>query len=248
MGLNSLYKNNYDNISNEELIKRFQNGEDEIKDYFFERNKALIYGIVKRFTKGKRDEDIYQIACLGFIKAFNNFNTQYDVKFSTYAVPIILGEIKKYFRDQGSIHITRSIKENHIKIMEAKSFLQQTLLRNPSIEELSAYTKLNIEDIVLSLNANQFVTSMDDVIYESDGHDITLLDISKDEKQIDIVLKTALDMEKDKLSKDEKLLLYYRYIENLKQNEISSILNMSQVQISRMEKKILLKLREKFKV
>lgn len=248
MGLNSLYKNNYDNISNEELIKRFQNGEDEIKDYFFERNKALIYGIVKRFTKGKRDEDIYQIACLGFIKAFNNFNTQYDVKFSTYAVPIILGEIKKYFRDQGSIHITRSIKENHIKIMEAKSFLQQTLLRNPSLEELSAYTKLNIEDIVLSLNANQFVTSMDDVIYESDGHDITLLDISKDEKQIDIVLKTALDMEKDKLSKDEKLLLYYRYIENLKQNEISSILNMSQVQISRMEKKILLKLREKFKV
>jgi len=248
MGLNSLYKNNYDNISNEELIKRFQNGEDEIKDYFFERNKALIYGIVKRFTKGKRDEDIYQIACLGFIKAFNNFNTQYDVKFSTYAVPIILGEIKKYFRDQGSIHITRSIKENHIKIMEAKSSLQQTLLRNPSLEELSAYTKLNIEDIVLSLNANQFVTSMDDVIYESDGHDITLLDISKDEKQIDIVLKTALDMEKDKLSKDEKLLLYYRYIENLKQNEISSILNMSQVQISRMEKKILLKLREKFKV
>ena len=208
----------------------------------------MIYGIVKRFTKGKRDEDIYQIACLGFIKAFNNFNTQYDVKFSTYAVPIILGEIKKYFRDQGSIHITRSIKENHIKIMEAKSFLQQTLLRNPSLEELSAYTKLNIEDIVLSLNANQFVTSMDDVIYESDGHDITLLDISKDEKQIDIVLKTALDMEKDKLSKDEKLLLYYRYIENLKQNEISSILNMSQVQISRMEKKILLKLREKFKV
>ena len=132
--------------------------------------------------------------------------------------------------------------------MDGIAALQQILLKDPSIEGIANYTNLEIEDVILSLEANQYVSSIDDVIYESDGHDITLLDVCKDEKQLDIILKTALEIEGHQLSEKEKLLLYYRYIENLRQNEISSILNMSQVQISRLEKKILLKLREKFKI
>lgn len=248
MEQNSLFKNNYDELTNEELIKRFQEGEEAIKDYFFERNKALIYGIIKRFTKGKKDEDIFQIACLGFVKAFKNFDVQYQVKFSTYAVPIILGEIKKYYRDQGSVHVARNLKENYSKILEAKDILQQEYLREPTLFELSEKTNIEVDEIILSLEANQFVSSFDDVIYESDGNDITLLDISKNRNEIDIPLLTSLELESSKLNEKERLLLYYRYKENKKQQEMSELLQMSQVQISRLEKKILLKLREKFKL
>lgn len=246
--LNLLLKNKYDQFSNEELIKQFQEGNKEIKDYFFERNKPLIFNIVKKFKKKHLEEDIYQIACLGFVKAFQQFDLSYNVKFSTYAVPIILGEIKKFYRDQGSIHITRNLKENYLKIMDVKALLQQTYLREPTYNEIASYMQLDIEDVILSIHANQYVSSVDDVIYESDGNDITLLDISKDNKYKDIVFETAFKMEQEKLSEIERKILHYRYHENLKQQEIAHLLKMSQVQVSRLEKKILLKLREKFTV
>lgn len=241
-------KNSYDALSNEQLIKLSQEGNEEIKEYFFERNKPLVYGIVKRFNRGRHDEDLYQIACLGFIKAFNNFDLTFEVKFSTYAVPIIIGEIKKYFRDAGSVHVARSLKENYIKISAAKERLQQRFLKEPTLHQIAEDTGIALEDVVLSMEANQYVSSVDDVIYESEGNDITLLDVSKDEKQKDVVLKTALEKEQELLSEKERAILYYRYHENLKQQEISQKIGMSQVQVSRMEKKILLKLREKFRV
>lgn len=246
MGQNSSYKNNYDLLSNEELIKLFQSGKEDVKEYFFERNKPLVYGIVKRFNRGRRDEDLFQIACMGFVKAFNHFDLSYEVKFSTYAVPIIIGEIKKFFRDEGSVHVARSLKENYIKIVASKDRLQQRYLKEPTIQQIAEDTNIPLEDIVLSMEANQYVGSVDDVIYESDGNDITLLDVSKDEKQIDVVLKTALEKEQALLDEKERALLYYRYHANLKQQEISKLIGISQVQVSRLEKKILLKLREKF--
>ena len=239
-------KNKYDLYTNEELIKQFQNGNKDIKDYFFERNRPLILNLIKKFKRKDLEEDIYQIACLGFVKAFNQFDISYNVKFSTYAVPIILGEIKKFFRDQGSIHVTRSLKENYIKIMDAKAHLQQVYLKDPTLEQLANYTNITMEDLVLSLNANQFVSSVDDVLYEQEGNGITLLDVSKDQKQIDIVLNVALKNEEKNLDEIERKILYYRYIEHLKQHEIATLLQMNQVQVSRLEKKILLKLREKF--
>lgn len=246
MELNLLSKNNYKEYSNEELIKLSQEGNEDIKEYFFERNKPLIYGIIKRFMKNGKDEDIYQIGCMGFVKAFNNFDLSYGVKFSTYAVPIIIGEIKKYFRDDGSVHVARSLKENHYKIMHAKEHLQQVYLKEPTIRQLAQHLELSEEDVVLSLEANQYVGSVDEVIYESGGNDITLLDVSKDERKTDLVLKSAIELESRHLSEKERLILYYRYYKNMRQQEISKKIGMSQVQVSRMEKKILLKLREKF--
>lgn len=246
MGQKSLCKSSYDKLSNEELISLYQKGNDEIKEYFFEKNKALIYGILKRFNKGKRDEDLYQIACMGFIKAFNNFDFKFEVKFTTYAVPIILGEIKKSFRDEGSIHVARSIKENYIKIQSAKVTLQQALYEEPSLSQLAKETNLQIEDIIVAMEANQFVGSMDAICYENDNSVITLHDISKDESTTDITLISAIAMESEKLSIEEQKFIKMRFFENMKQVEIASILNVSQVQISRLEKKVLLKLREKF--
>lgn len=243
---NLSYKNNYSELSNEELIKLSQAGNKEIKDYFFERNKALIHGIARRFYKNGKDEDIFQIACLGFVKAFNNFNLDYEVKFSTYAVPIIIGEIKKYFRDEGSIHIARSLKENYFKIINCREMLQQKYLKEPTIEQIAYELQLTNEEVVLSLDANQYVSSVDDIIYESDGHGITLLDISKDPKMNDILLKEAIKKETCKLNENEKLLIFYRFYKNMKQQEVSLKIGISQVQVSRLEKKILLKLRERF--
>lgn len=246
MEQNSLSKSNYNELSNEELIKLSQAGNKEIKDYFFEKNKALIYGIAKRFYKNGKDEDIFQIACLGFVKAFNNFDLTYEVKFSTYAVPIIIGEIKKYFRDEGSIHIARSLKENHYKIINCKDHLQQKYLKEPTITQIAKELNLSIEDVLLAMDANQFVSSVDDIIYESEGHSITLLDVSKDPKTNDILLKEAIKKETLDLEYNERLLLFYRYYKNMKQQEISEKIGISQVQVSRLEKKILLKLRERF--
>ena len=245
---NLSFKNNYNSLSNEELIKLSQEGNEEIKDYFFERNKPLIYGIIKRFYRNRKDEDLFQIACVGFVKAFNHFDLNYNVKFSTYAVPIIIGEIKKYFRDEGSVHIARSLKENYYRIVNARERLQQIYLCEPTIQMIAEDLSLSEEDVILSLEANQYVSSVDDVIYESEGNDITLLDISKDEKENDIVLKAALEKENAALNEEEKLLLFYRYYKNMKQQEIALKMGISQVQVSRMEKKVLLKLREKFTV
>lgn len=248
MEQNSSYKNNYNELSNEELIKLSQEGNSEIKDYFFERNKPLVYGIVKRFYRNRKDEDLFQIACMGFVKAFNNFDLNYGVKFSTYAVPIIVGEIKKYFRDEGSVHVARALKENYYRIVSCRERLQQIHLKEPTIQQIASDLDLSCEDVLLSLEANQYVSSVDDVIYESEGNDITLLDVSKDPKQSDLVLKVALEKENDLLDENERMVIYYRYYKNMKQQEIAKELGMSQVQVSRLEKKILLKLREKFTI
>ncbi len=245
--VNLSYKNSYDTYSNEELIKLFQEGNKDVKDYFFEKNKALIYGLIKRYQNNYNRDELFQIGCVGFVKAFNQFDLSYGVKFSTYAVPIILGEIKKHFRDEGNIHITRSLKENYYKILNAKDTLSQTLLKDPTIDELSEYTGIASENIVLSLDANRYVSSLDEVIYESDGNDISLMEVCNDVKSIkDHALKVALKKEIETLDEKERMLLYYRYFKDLKQVEISKHLNVSQVQVSRLEKKALLKLKARF--
>ncbi len=243
-----LSKNNYDAYSNEHLIRLYQEGDSEVKDYFFERNKALIYGLVKRYQNMHNREELFQIGCIGFVKAFNQFNLAYEVKFSTYAVPIILGEIKKYFRDEGSLHIARSLKENYMKILQAKDVLSQMYLKEPTIQEIATHLSLPLEDVVLSLEANCFVSSLDEVVHVSEHNDLLLMDVCEDQKaKVDSSLKVALQDEMQALNKQEKQILYFRYFKDLKQNEIARELSISQVQVSRIEKRALLKLHKKFK-
>lgn len=246
MEQNLSYKSNYEKYTNEELIKLSKQGDDCIKDYFFERNKALVYGIVKRFYRYGKEEDVFQIGCMGFVKAFNHFDLSYGVKFSTYAVPIIVGEIKKYFRDEGSIHISRSLKENYYRIMQSKSRLEQLYLKEPSFYEIAEDLNISVEDVILALEANQHISSVDDIIYESEGNDITLLDVTRNEKEEDIAFKIAIEKEHANLNEREQKLLFMRFYKNMKQQEIAKELCISQVQVSRLEKQMLLKLREKF--
>lgn len=232
--------------SNEELIARIQAGDEEAKSIFVEQNSPLVYSIVKRFHHQKSsNEDLFQIGCIGLMKALNNFDVSYGVKFSTYAVPIIMGEIKRYFRDDGSMRISRSLKEGYLNMVKCKEILVQKLGREPTYSEIAKTMKIDVSDVILSFEANQFVYSLDETIYENDGSPIHLEDKVKDQKENDIVMKIALTKEMRKLDQRDQLLLHYRYELGMKQDEIAKKLGVSQVQVSRLEKKILAKLKER---
>lgn len=233
-------------LSNEELIAQIQQGDEAAKELFVSNNTPLIYAIIKRFHKQRgMNEDLFQIGCIGLMKALNNFDLSYQVKFSTYAVPIIMGEIKRFFRDDGSMRISRSLKEGYLAMVKAKEALVQTLGREPTYQEIANELQLDVHDVILAFEANQFVYSLDETIYENDGSPIHLEDKVCEQKQRDVVMELALHKEMDHLEERERLLLYYRYEKNMKQEEIAQKLHVSQVQVSRMEKKILHKLKER---
>lgn len=230
--------------SNEELILLIQQGDEQAKSIFVEQNAPLIYSIIKRFSKHRVSaDDLFQIGCIGLMKALNNFDQKYQVKFSTYAVPIIMGEIKRFFRDDGSIRISRSLKEGYLAMCKCKEDLIQKLHRDPTYQEIATEMKIEVGDVILAFEANQFIYSLDETIYENDGSPICLEDKVKDEKQPDIVMQISLNKEVKKLEQREQLLLYYRYECNMKQDAIAKKLGISQVQVSRLEKKILEKLK-----
>ncbi len=235
---------NVNTLSNEELIKRIQAGDETAKERFVKQNTPLVYAIIKRFHKQRgMHEDLFQIGCIGLMKALNHFDLSYQVKFSTYAVPIIMGEIKRFFRDDGSMRISRSLKEGYLQMVKAKEDLIQNLGRDVSYQEIAAYLKLEVSDVILAFEANQFVYSLDETIYENDGSPIHLEDKVTHPKERDLVLELALKKEMRHLEERERILLYYRYEKNMKQEEIAKRLGVSQVQVSRLEKKVLAKLK-----
>lgn len=232
--------------SNEILIQRIKNGDEEAKIQFVKQNTPLVSSIVKRFVKQHTSwDDLFQIGCVGLMKALNNFDLQYNVKFSTYAVPIIMGEIKRYFRDDGNMRISRSLKEGYLQLVKVKEELQQTLSREPTYQEIATYAKQDVSDVILCFEANQFVYSLDETIYENDGSAIVLQDKVANTKEEDVVLKLSLHKEIRSLEPREQLLLHCRYELGMKQEEIARRLQISQVQVSRLEKKILKKLKER---
>lgn len=236
---------NFAKLNNEELVVRIQMGDEDAKAVFVSRNSPLVYSIVKRFSRQRvSNDDLFQIGCIGLMKALNHFDTSYQVKFSTYAVPIIMGEIKRFFRDDGSMRISRSLKEGYLGMIKCKEELVQTLGREPTYQEIAHQLELDVSDVILAFEANQFVYSLDETIYENDGSPIHLEDKVPGKKDQDIVMKVSLNEEMRKLEQREQLLLHYRYELGMKQEEIAKKLGVSQVQVSRLEKKILKKLKE----
>lgn len=239
------YKNSYKNLNNHELIKIIQENDDvNAKEIFILKNQGLIYSCLKRFYTKDNKEDLFQIGCVGLMKALNNFDLTKQFQFSTYAIPIILGEMKRFFRDDTSIRVSRSIKENYSKMLMEKEKLIQELQYEPSYEEIANACKCSIEEVYIAFDAHQYIASMDEEIHESDGKTITLNDQVFIDKK-DELLSIGLNYEINLLSKKEKLILYLRYSLGYKQNEIAKRLNCTQVQISRIEKQILLKLKDK---
>ena len=230
------------------LIQRAQEGDKVAREQVINENVGLVWCIVRRFLgRGQEAEDLFQIGVIGLMKAVDKFDLNYEVMFSTYAVPMISGEIKRYLRDNNSlIKMSRSIKENGWKIKAAKERLMFELGRDATIEELAVATELSTEDVITALEAGSEVESIYKTVYQGDGHEIYLVDRIKEEKNEADALIDHMTVEQllDGLSTEERSLIISRYFEDKTQMETAKLLGISQVQVSRLEKKILLKMRK----
>ncbi len=229
----------------QELLIKAQKGDEEAKQQIVENNMGLVYASIKRFRNNQAYQDLVQVGCIGLIKAINNFDFTYNVTFSTYAVPIIVGEVKRYFRDEGQVKVSRSIKENAMKLNKAKEELIRLNNKEPTVEELMKATGLDIMDITLALESSQYCASLDATIDQKDGSSLRIDEKIEDTSIKDIEMSLSLRSEILKLDKRDQLILYYRYEKDFNQSQIAKILNLSQVQVSRLEKKIYQKLKEK---
>lgn len=223
-----------------ELIKRSQQGDQESRDLIAQKNMRLVWSVVQRFlNRGYEPDDLFQIGCIGLLKSVDKFDLSYDVKFSTYAVPMIIGEIQRFIRDDGTVKVSRSLKELSNKIRKAKDELSKTLNRVPTVLEVAEYLDITPEDVVMAQEANRAPTSIHETVYENDGDPITLLDQIADQNEGKWFDKMALREAIEELDEREKLIVYLRYYKDQTQSEVASRLGISQVQVSRLEKKIL---------
>lgn len=231
-----------------EYIKRARAGDKLARDQIIRENMPLVYSIVRRFAgRGYDLEDLGQIGAIGLIKAVDKFDVNYDVKFSTYAVPLIMGEIKRFLRDDGVIKVSRSLKENGWRIKKAQQELALELGRNPTMEEIAGALSMQREEVVMALDAVSDVDSIYKTIYQSDGNEIMLMDQLSDQKDENerIINKITLEKLLEELEEREKQLIQKRYFEEKTQIQVAEELSLSQVQVSRLEKKILCYMRKK---
>ena len=238
-------------VDNSVLIKKARAGEKEAREVLIEQNLGLVRHIVKRFLgRGYEAEDLFQIGVIGLIKAIDKFDTEYDVKFSTYAVPHITGEIKRFIRDDGMIKVSRNLKENGIKIKMAREKLAGKYGREPSIDEVAKEAFLTVEEVVLAMEANVQVESIYKSVYQSDGNELFMVDQLADESgnaHEEVLNHLLVNQLLNGLGKEEQKLIILRYYQDKTQMEVAKVLGISQVQVSRLEKKILLGMRQKMK-
>jgi RNA polymerase sporulation-specific sigma factor len=231
-----------------ELIERAHKGDEKAREQLVTENMGLIGSIIKRFTgRGCEQEDLFQIGSIGLIKAVDKFDTSYDVKFSTYAVPMITGEIKRFLRDDGMIKVSRTLKENSVKIARAVEEYRREHQKEPVIEELSEITGILPEDIVMSFEASSDVESIYKTIYTNEESEVCLLDRLEEKRNYndEMVDKMVIGELLDALPEKEQKLIRMRYFEERTQTDIAGELGISQVQVSRMEKRILAHMKKK---
>ena len=228
------------------LIERSQAGDKEARGTLIEENLGLVRHIVKRFAgRGYDMEDLFQIGCIGLMKAIDKFDLHYEVRFSTYAVPMIQGEIKRFLRDDGMIKVSRSLKETAGKAYMVKEALEKKYGREPSLEEISEEIGASREDIVLAMESAAEVESLHKTIYQGDGNAISLMDKLEEQgnPNEELLNHMVLNDVIQTLHEEERMLIRLRYFEDKTQMEVARALGMSQVQVSRYEKKILKKMR-----
>lgn len=230
------------------LIGRAHQGDKEARDVLVEKNMGLIHSIVRRFrNRGVEMEDLFQIGSIGLLKAIDKFDLSYDVKFSTYAVPMITGEIKRFLRDDGMVKVSRSLKETSVRAYAVREEILIKTGREPSMEEIAKELAITREELVMAMESGTQIESLQKTIYQSDGSDISLEDKLPQEKneQEAVLNRMLLEQVLGSLDARERELIYLRFFQEKTQTYIAEKMGMSQVQVSRMEKKILNSLREK---
>lgn len=235
------------------IIESAQNGNKEDMTKLVEDNNGLIWSIVRRFSgRGFEIEDLYQIGCIGFIKSIQRFDTSFEVRLSTYAVPYILGEIKRYIRDDGPIKVSRSIKELNVKIIELQKEYYNKHGKEITLEEISKELRTPKEEITMALDSTRPVDSIEEAQYRDNKTDKTVsiieqLSTGKDE-QSEITNKIAIKNLISELGEKEKEIIMLRYYKQKTQMQVSKILGITQVQVSRIERKILDEMKRKLTI
>jgi RNA polymerase sporulation-specific sigma factor len=231
------------------LIKQSQEGDQGARDKIVEKNMRLVWSVVQRFlNRGYEADDLFQIGSIGLLKSVDKFDLSYDVRFSTYAVPMIIGEIQRFIRDDGTVKVSRSLKETGNKVRKAKDELSKSLGRTPTINEVAQYLDVAVEDVIMAQDAVRAPQSIHETVYENDGDPITLLDQISDHSESKWFDKIALKDMMDRLDERERLIVYLRYFKDQTQSEVAERLSISQVQVSRLEKKILLFMKSQMEI
>lgn len=228
------------------LIGRAHQGDKRAREILTENNMGLVHSIARRFqNRGVEMEDLIQIGCIGLLKAIDKFDTSYDVRFSTYAVPMITGEIKRFLRDDGMVKVSRSLKETAAKAYTVREELFLKEGKEPRMEEIARELGITREELVLAMDSQGQVESLQKTIYQSDGNEISLEDkLPLEENQQEMVVnRMFLEQALGTLDRKERELIYLRFFQDRTQSSIAQQMGISQVQVSRMEKKILNRLR-----
>ena len=226
-----------------ELIRKAKEGDKQAAESLILENSGLIWSIARRYMgRGVETDDLYQLGCLGFLKAIDGFDLEFGTQFSTYAVPKISGEIRRFLRDDGTLKVSRSLKEQAASIRSVRSKLTTLLGREPTIQELSDQTGFSSEEIAMAETA----TAATESIHQETGEDGFCLEnvLTDTESEEQMVEKIALRQAVEKLPEREKLVIQLRYYHSLTQQRVAKVMNVSQVQVSRIEKKALEKIRE----
>ncbi|HJA31652.1 MAG TPA: SigB/SigF/SigG family RNA polymerase sigma factor [Candidatus Eisenbergiella pullicola] len=236
------------------LIQKAQAGDSCARDVLIEKNLGLVHHIVKRFAgRGYEMEDLFQTGTIGLMKAIDHFDLSYDVKFSTYAVPLIAGEIRRFLRDDGMVKVSRTLKDTACKLHQASSAFLAEWGREPTIRELCEKAGVSYEDAVMAIGASGEVESIEKTVYEGDGKQIRLLDKVasrpedgqwEDSEKNRLLDRMLLQQLMDGLTEEERTLITLRYYEDKTQTQIAKELGISQVQVSRLEKRILIRMRK----
>lgn len=226
----------------EKLIARCQAGDSEAKETLIVENSGLIWSVARRFLgRGTEADDVYQLACLGFLKAVEGFDLDYGTQFSTYAVPKISGEIRRFLRDDGAVKVSRSIKEQAAVIKSVRNRLTISLGREPTVSEIAEQTGFSLEEIAMAESATASVESIHQV---TGDEGFTLESVLTDTQSEEVLLEQlALHQAIEKLPEREAMVIKLRYFHGLTQQRVSKVLGVSQVQVSRIEKRVLEKLR-----
>ncbi len=231
------------------LFELAKKGDKDAKEKIVSDNQGLVWSIARRFMgRGYDLEEIFQIGCIGLLKAIDRFDANYEVQFSTYAVPLISGEIKRFLRDNGMIKVSRILKQNGYRISQAREELINKLGREATVEELSRMTGLSIEEIVMATEANREIESIYQTIYGHEDSEMYLVDKIMDDSQSEIAAegifnKLLVSQAMDSLDEKERTLIEMRYFQDKTQTQVAKEMGISQVQVSRLEKKLLQSMR-----
>jgi RNA polymerase sporulation-specific sigma factor len=230
-----------------ELLYKIKDGDEEARQQFVRGNLRLVLSVIQKFNnRGENIDDLFQIGCIGLIKAIDNFDLSQNVRFSTYAVPMIIGEIRRYLRDNNPIRVSRSLKDIAYKALQVRERLVRLNAKEPTVSEISKELELPVEDVVMALDAIQDPISLFDPVYQDNGDAIFVMDQVQDKKDTDenwlqeIALKEAIK----KLNSREKLVLDLRFYKGRTQIEVAEEIGISQAQVSRIEKNALKNMRK----